>query len=452
MSEPNTPLHFVRQPDHQLTLLLVVAVLFGGGGSAFGMFNLIVQLCAIALLAANPSATAAFFRQAPGGLRVLVLATLALPLLHLVPLPPAVWRALPGRELVSESLDLLGRADAWFPMSVAFNRTATAFLALLPPLAVLVLAWQLDQARLRRIVWRVVLLALFCVALGAVQLVSGNAAGNLYPNARPELLYGTFANRNSTGLFLVIALTCVAGLWSKDRAQRFSWFVFPALALTLTVGVLLTQSRSSVTLLLVPLALFALRLLSFRAGGTSSSSRVRIAVVSAVVLAGLAGGYALFTSAKVQQTVGRFADLEDQRPQIWEDGLVSAGRYWPAGSGMGTFDEVFQVDESLEYVDARRAGRAHNDYLELAIEAGLAGLLLLACWFGWVLFRAASPGAGRARGLSLAGAASLAAIALQSILDYPLRNQAILCIAATMIVLVMCKEVAEKRGRRSNGE
>src|SRR3546814_17321896 len=37
---------------------------------------------------------------------------------QLIPLPPELWRALPGRDLVSAIDDTLGRADLWRPISL----------------------------------------------------------------------------------------------------------------------------------------------------------------------------------------------------------------------------------------------------------------------------------------------------------------------------------------------
>ena len=79
----------------------------------------------------------------------------------------------------------------------------------------------------------------------------------------------------------------------------------------------------------------------------------------------------------------------------------------------------------------------HNDFLEVAIEAGVVGLVLIAAWFAYLLslvVRRARGGMGyRAMGVG----ASLLCIALQSVVDYPLRNQALLCVAALLIAFLV---------------
>ena len=144
-----------------------------------------------------------------------------------------------------------------------------------------------------------------------------------------------------------------------------------------------------------------------------------------------------FSGGRGAQSVERFESFEDLRPAVWSDGLVSADRFWPAGSGMGTFDDVFQLDESLEHVTPRRAGRAHNDYLEIAIEAGVLGLVMVIAWIvylGTLTFRNLRSRSGL---VPLGASAGLTCIALQSVVDYPLRNQAMLCVAAFLVVILL---------------
>ncbi|MEO0698675.1 MAG: hypothetical protein AAFY81_03040, partial [Pseudomonadota bacterium] len=92
--------------------------------------------------------------------------------------------------------------------------------------------------------------------------------------------------------------------------------------------------------------------------------------------------------------------------------------------------------EALENITSRRAGRAHNDYIEVAIEAGLPGLLVIAGWLctlAWLSWKARS---SPQRWIAWSGSAILLAIALQSITDYPLRNQTMLAVGAFALLLL----------------
>lgn len=118
---------------------------------------------------------------------------------------------------------------------------------------------------------------------------------------------------------------------------------------------------------------------------------------------------------------------------------------------MGTFDEVFQIDESLENITPRRAGRAHNDYLEIAVEAGVVGLAVVALWAIWAAFASWRAASTPQRWPALAGTGILMAVALQSLLDYPLRNQAMLCIAALAVALLTRAGRSDASGHVAGG-
>lgn len=428
----------LKTRDNQLSVLLIVAAIFGGGGVAYGLSNLAVQLVAIGLLAMNSPAIRGFFREGPLVLIVLVVLSLAVPLLQILPLPPIAWTALPGRDAVAESLAAAGGAG-WFAMSVDSARTLVAFIGLLAPFTVVVLGWRCADNGIARAVLVVICLGLLNVVLGSVQ-VMGGGTGILYAeNEMPGVMFGFFANRNSTAIFLVCCLILLATLPPARLASMVSLAKLVA-ALLLGVGVVLTQSRTGLILLAIPLALSALRFTTLQFGaaehGTSRLPGGRMLLIAGGALVAIAGLATMTSNTRLDSLLARFENTGDQRTLIWEDAHYSAQRYWPVGAGMATFDEVFQADESLENISPRRAGRAHNDYLELVIEAGAIGLALLAAWGVWIGVAAVRAMATAQRWPALSGASILLAIALQSVLDYPLRNQTMLCLAALAIVLL----------------
>ncbi len=211
-------------------------------------------------------------------------------------------------------------------------------------------------------------------------------------------------------------------------------------ALLLGVGVVLTQSRTGLVLLAIPLALAAVRFAALQLAatkpGASKASAGRLSLIAGAALLAILSATIMTGNSRLDSVLSRFENGDEQRPLIWEDAHYAARRYWPAGAGMATFDEVFQADESLENISPRRAGRAHNDYLELSIEAGVVGLALLVAWGLWIAVAAVRALATAQRWPALSGGGIVLAIALQSALDYPLRNQTMLCLAALAILLL----------------
>ena len=426
--------------------LLCFAVVLGGGGVGSALANLCVQLVALALLAGNLPAFVAFFRAAPKALAVLVTMTCALPLVQLIPLPPSMWTALPGRDLVRESLELAGGAG-WFPATVNRSATLVAFLSLVAPLVVLVIGWSLPPKAVEQARRAMIGLGIGCAGLGFFQVLGGGILVPYPENPMPGVLFGTFGNRNSAGLFLVCCLLLLVSspVWPRRRLALA--MIFGA-GLVLVLAVLLTQSRSSIGLLVLPAWLLAARLFAaLRARWTRQGEGQRERTCTILLpglllaIATLGAATAILDSGRVQTSLSRFDDGDGARAGMRADAAVAARAFWPAGAGMGTFDDVFQAYESLENVSPRTAGRAHNDYLELAIEAGLPGLVLAGLWAAWLAFVVALTLARRRVGRQdfwsgLGAGGALVGIALQSIIDYPLRNQTMLCLAAFAILLV----------------
>ncbi len=427
----------LRQPVTQLQILLVLALLLGGGGIVYGVRHFLLQGFALLLLGLNAGLVADFFRHGPRMLVALLVLTVAFPLLQLVPLPPAIWQALPGRELAIESLALAEYpADSWMPFSLDPARTALAFFATIVPATLIVIGHGLPFAEKVRLAWTAFIVAVLILLLGVVQLSSGNTTLMtqwITPDA--DVLYGTFSNRNTGGLaFLLAAILAISLPVRGGMITRIS--VGAGVAL-LVLGVVLTQSRTAMTLLLVFVGILGLRgiaMLRRKAGGAGRKQMLAAGLVAAAIVAAL--GISVLSGGRAADSIERFSTIQQDRLERWDDGSFTAGRYWPVGAGTGTFDDVFQIDESLEYLSLARAGRAHNDYLELAIETGIVGPLLLLLWLGWGSYASLRGGPAEERWLRLAASASLVCIALQSVLDYPLRNQAMLSLAALMIVLL----------------
>lgn len=426
--------------ERQGIALLVVAVLVGGGGSHAGIANLLVQLSAFAVLALSPERLWASCRNSARPLVWLAAATIALPLVQLIPLPQSIWSALPGRGPVSDTFALIGLRDHWFPLSMSPSRTFIAFLALLPALVMLLVAAGLDEKGRTRMLWAIVWLGMLNVAVGAIQLATGSAAANFYgQDHEASHLYGTFANHNATGLFLDIALLALIGLPQKaaDRSLLDLPLVRAGIGMLLVLGVVLTQSRSSIAILAVPFAILGLRFMKARRARPHFAFTPRHwGVVALAVGALLAGAYLTASSGRFQQVQERFSVLQDERPHIWADALTAAGHYWPVGAGIGAFDDVFQLHESLEYLTPLRAGRAHNDYLEFAIEAGVAGFILVVAWLAWLVHAGLGRRSDLPPAVRSAALAMFVAIGLQGLIDYPMRTQALLCIAGAMVGLL----------------
>jgi O-antigen ligase len=81
----------------------------------------------------------------------------------------------------------------------------------------------------------------------------------------------------------------------------------------------------------------------------------------------------------IQSRLGeRFLTDAEVRNTIASASLTAASQFWPWGSGLGSFEAVFprfQPAISIGYIEY-----AHNDYAQLLMELGAAGVVLMAAF------------------------------------------------------------------------
>jgi O-antigen ligase len=90
--------------------------------------------------------------------------------------------------------------------------------------------------------------------------------------------------------------------------------------------------------------------------------------------------------------------------------------HWLAGTGLGTFTLIYPSYERTGQIVSVYANHAHDEYLELWLETGLAGLVLVGI-FCCLVARHFSRS-----GLAEASFIAIVAIMLHSLVDYPLRT------------------------------
>lgn len=429
--------------------------MLGGGGSPAPMLELVLQILLAAIAAHWLITGAGEFSAVPrpgwwiGGLIV------ALHLAQLIPLPPALWQGLPGRESELAALGLIGEEHSWRPISLSPARTLASLLAAFSALLVLLGTAMLDLRSRWKLVWLVAGYGLATLVLGAAQLAAGPASGLRVFDPNSPFLTGFQANHNSTADSLLIAMLAVAASARHltERAdQRLTRTQILAAAcaasLLLALGVVLTGSRAGI-LLLMPVA--AIELLILRRSGPVRWRTVGIATGSSIAAAGLAA-ILLWNNRAIAGVAARFTMEGEFRPELWRDAIFALGQFWPIGSGQGTFAPVMMAVERLEVVDPSLPHRAHNDYIELAVTSGLPGLIVLGAVAVLLLkasFAALRAAAHDTRGQVLFAAGTLGFLGLHSLVDYPLRSMALAALAALAAGLLF---VPGPASRRHSGE
>jgi O-antigen ligase len=434
----------------------ILACLAMGGGAAVGfLFDVVIQLLAIPILLIGVWC----YLDLPAAARprwalTLAILAVAVPALQLVPLPPAVWTMLPGREPLVDSFTLLDRELPWAPISVVPAATWLSLVSLLPPLAVFITTLLMDFRQRRRLSAWILAFAAMSVFLGFSQVAGGPASPlRFFANTNPSDAVGFFANRNHFAALLYVMIL-LAAAWASDTAaqvlaapgqRRFeAGLILPMLAsftllVMLVAGEILSRSRAGLGLTIV--ALLGAFVLAYsdrrtRSGMTPARLLLGLAILTAILLVQLG----------LYRVLERFANdpLADARIPFARNTIEAALAFFPVGSGIGTFTMVYPTFEKTNDLMANTfANHAHNDLLEVWLEAGVAGAVVTALCAIWVLrqafrvWRAGNWGT-RSVDLLLARAASIAIglVVAHSLFDYPLRTGAMMTLVAFCIALL----------------
>ena len=414
------------------------------GGSAQGIWaNVVLQLIAVAIIAwAYLGRRAERQPLAERRLGVLIGAMLALVAIQLVPLPPALWTALPGRELISDGFALLGLPPSWQPVSLApYDSVATA-LTLLPPLAILAAMIWVKPAPSRWIAMTVIGATLAAVFLGALQVGSPDPATSpwyFYRVSNFGVATGFFANSNHMATLslmtipFVIALASAVAQRTEDVRKRTAAFAIGGGGLVVVlVGLAINGSLAGFGL--APIITIASILLILR----PRSGWVRTAAIGAGALS-----LVLFVALVATPLGDRFASAGvaasiSTRQDMRERTVEAIGTFGIAGSGLGTFRPVYTQFEDPGAIDRTYVNHAHNDYLELALETGIAGILLILLFLTWWVAVARkllkSPAYDH---YATAGMIASAAVLIHSVVDFPLRTASISGLFAMCLALML---------------
>ena len=448
---------------------IVCCVVLGGGTRGGFLSDGLLQYLALPLLFVSiwkilDLGAGKGIKDRPFGRELAFCGALVLvPLFQLVPLPPFIWSALPGREPVRAAFELVGGGIPWMPISLSPEATWLSLLSLVPPLAIF-LGCLLLGYRERRLMSLVVLaIGLVSVMLGLVQVSQGpSSALRFFEITNPSEAVGFFANRNHLAA-LLYTLTLLAAAWAVDAMFAAQWSgvgtrrydaaaILPMAAsfvgLIIVVSAQATaRSRAGIGLTMVavlgavalaywdPRAAASVKRGSARSKGAPSpagasaaiqktvparapastarvtksparhlppplppgvAGRVWLALLSWVTPAKLLVGATVFaTLFSVQfalyRLMERFAGdpLDDARIPFGRNTIAAANAHMPFGSGLGSFVPVYAMFEKPQDMLVNGyANHAHDDILELWLETGLVGPILVAVFLVWFAFRA----------------------------------------------------------------
>ena len=423
-------------------LLLAAAIVLGGGTRSGFLGDVILQLIAIpvflvALGGRRESRSRGSFEPLFCGLLVLV------PLLQIVPLASLIQVVTISRADAGVAAMLSGRPT----VSVNVAATMSALLSLLPPVALFLMVRTCGSAERRGLAILLVGGTVASAFLGLGQLSQGPSSPlRFFEETNRADVVGFFANRNHVAALLYCAFL-IAVPWALQAATLFrqapirarldARFLLPLVASLLVMTILVStqaMTRSRAGLGLTMAALVGGYLILFR-DRRRGSRQAEVRWISGAI--GL--GAVIAIQFALLRILSRFGSdpLADARVTFARGTIEAAKAFMPFGSGMGTFTDSYGLFEKpVDALVEVFANRAHNDFLEIWLEAGVLSLGLVAVFTIWFAGRFVAVWRRQSSGFdidhSLARAASLAVLflMLHSLVDYPLRTGAMMVIFA----------------------
>lgn len=311
--------------------------------------------------------------------------------LQILPLPPERLALLSPQAIEAHrALESVG-APALNTISIAPGRTREELILTLNYLSLygLTLVLASSAARQRTLLYAIVVSGLFQALYGAIMTLSGLEYGFFEPKAHyRRFATGTFVNRNHLAAYLELSLAAGTAL-VLTQMTRWGWGSAKALARDLVA--LLFSPKIQVRVFLA-IQVIALVMTRSRMGNTAFFAGLLLSGGLYLLIRHrrwLGRGLVFFLSLvlidvlilsrwygleKVVERIERTELPAEQRYSVFEQVQPAVRDYLLTGSGLGSFADVH-----ARYRSAATAffDHAHNEYLELLIEAGAIGLGLL---------------------------------------------------------------------------
>ncbi|MEZ5669028.1 MAG: O-antigen ligase family protein [Alphaproteobacteria bacterium] len=347
--------------------------------------------------------------------------TLATPIAGAIGLDPAA---------ATETLGRLGAYALAFLLAAQMGRRTETAVRLAYVLAAIAVAYALYG---------------LVVQLGDLQMVAWEPK-RYYQDS----LTSTFVNRNSYGTFAGLGLLVLCGLLVRAMRRsaaegiaggglsqmldnmKFREFFLIGGFVVVAAALILTNSRGATLSTLVALILFIVLTAS-----NQRSWRVGTIVAAAIIVV---GGWMVF-SVSSAGLVTRLLDFEQDligRREVAEITLRAIGDRPLVGYGLGSFEGAFHLfrDGSLDPA-IPAFDKAHNTYLELALEAGLPAAILMVAMVG-ALALACTRGAlirRRNSAYPAMAAAATTLVGIHALVDFSLQIPAVTVYFAAILGL-----------------
>lgn len=362
----------------------------------------------------------------------------------------AIWVFIQWLPLPLELLTIIspGSANAFQSTNNGFGHisvdpksTLSSLLKLINYIAVFILGLALIRTpkRILATLLLIIMVGTYSGFYGAFEILSGQDSSLIFADEIKHRATGTFTYHNHFANFLMLCLSAGLGYfiaslsdhtYESRAAYLMSWLysvleskTIVRLCLTIMViALVMSHSRMGNTAFFVGLmGISTLYLLI----GKDVPKGFKVLIISMLIIDVFVVS-AWFGLDKVKERLETTSIEQETRDEVVLDGLKIIKDYPLTGTGAGSFRAIFSSYQSenvrLTY------NRAHNDYLQFAIEYGLPTLLLLGLFISYMI-RVCIKVLSQVNDRRIVGGAAAALMAITGMLihmtvDFPLLSHA----------------------------
>lgn len=271
--------------------------------------------------------------------------------------------------------------------------------------------------------------------------------------------FGSFVNRHDFAALMNMVVSIPLGLIFAGAVPRDKRLLYVVSIALIGTAVLLSGSRGGLVSLVA--AILIVLILTTRSQGRKTLF-VR-AGLSLLLLIAAVGG-AVFVGGDTSLT--RFSDaasasnISSSRFEIWATTLKLISDHMPLGAGLGAYAQAYTRYDTMSGLE--RIEQAHNDYLQIAADAGIVGVLIGGLFLFWFFREGARNSFGGntlRRGIAVGAFAGCFAVLIHSIFDFVLHITAISVMFLTLLAMLVASgrefdddidefDTPERHGRR----
>ncbi len=449
-----------------LLALLAVAPLPFGSDRPWA-WSLIAMAVGILLLAWGVFAALSRDNQ-PASLRpilpavALFVVVIVWAVIQTVPFAPTNWR----HDLWIETESVLGTALA-ASVSLDPSKTWTALMRLLTYGGIFLLTFQLCMStnRAERVVRMLIVMTLAYAGYGLV-VVSADLGTVLWyaDHGAAAYLTSTFLYRNAFATYAALGLLCALAMLFRpsmrrgdlDAGWRFvtralgdyffarSWTLMLACSI-LFVAILMTQSRAGLGVTAVGACLFLTIMALSRRRKRYVLASIAVIGVASVAMTAMGGGATL-------NRLGMAPSAAAERGGVYVRTIDAIAQAPMTGIGYGTFANAFGMHRGEQLRSPFL--RAHNTYLENALELGIPMTAALVLAIGWIVIICVSAVLRHRRKafLPCLGISATVMVGLHAMVDYSLQIPAVAMIYAAILGAACAQSLGLERPDRTATE